>query len=182
MGPIAFLGTAILALLRELPTMSNARLARRLAARGNAARDARQYATAAALYEEALRFNPTAARLRIQCGHMLKEIGDFVAAETQYERAHRDLPDDADLALQIGHLHKLAGHPELAEASYARALKLNPGWREAERELASVSGLTTDPGGRDTGKPDWIVPELLPRGGDAPPATDRNILRLFRLG
>jgi len=182
MGLIAFMGTAIRTLLRELPTMSNARLARRLAARGNAARDARQYATAAALYQEALQFNPSAARLRIQCGHMLKETGDFGGAERQYERALREMPDDADLALQIGHLHKLAGCAELAEASYRRALELSPGWREAERELAAVIGRAKAEGSRQSRNADWVVPELLPRGESQVAATDRNILRIFRLG
>ena len=182
MGRKSILPVAIRSLLREIPAVSGARAARRLIVRANAARDARQYAVAAALYEEALRFNPDNARVRIQCGHMLKDSGDLVGAAAQYDRATQDLPDDADLALQIGHLHKVAGRPELAEASYARALTLSPGWREAERELASVSGVIEDKSPAYAGQPDWVVPELLPRGEDAPSATDRNILRLFRLG
>ena len=181
MGQTAFL-PVIRALLREIPVLSGASAARRLMRRANAARDARQYAIAAALYQEALEFNPANSRMRIQCGHMLKDSGDLVGAEAQYARAAEALPDDADLALQIGHLHKLAGKPELAEASYARALALSPGWREAERELATVSGVVEDPSAAYAGQPDWVVPELLPRGEDAPPAMDRNILRLFRLG
>jgi ADP-heptose:LPS heptosyltransferase len=181
MGRTAFL-PVIRALLREIPAISGASAARRLVRRANAARDARQFAIAAALYQEALEFNPDNSRMRIQCGHMLKDSGDLVGAEAQYARAAEDLPNDADLALQIGHLHKLAGRPELAEASYARALALSPGWREAERELASVSGVVEDPSAAYAGQPDWVVPELLPRGEDAPPAVDRNILRLFRLG
>ena len=161
--------------------VSRAAAARWLVARAAAARDGRQFRIAAALYEEALRFNPDNPRMRIQCGHMLKEAGDLIGAEEQYSRAAQDLPRDADLALQIGHLHKVAGRPELAEASYARALELSPGWREAERELASVSSRSE---GQDQGyahQADWVVPELLPREHVAP-AIDRNILRLFRLG
>jgi len=173
----------------EMPSRSNASVARGLIARANAARDARQYRVAASLYEEALRFAPHRARVRIQCGHMLKEAGDLIGAEEQYELAAADLSNDADLALQIGHLHKLAGRPDKAKASYARALTLSPGWREAERELASVSGVADEVDGDDNEPsvasaehPDWVVTELLPRGEDAPPAVDRNILRLFRLG
>lgn len=169
-------------LIGEIPSRSKAAVARGLIARANAARDARQFRVAASLYEEALQFAPHNVRIRIQCGHMLKEAGDLVGAEEQYELAAADLPKDADLALQIGHLHKLAGQPEKAKASYARALALSPGWREAERELASVSGVAHDFDPASGDQPDWIVPELLPRGEDAPPAVDRNILRLFRLG
>lgn len=172
-------------LIREIPFVSDSTVARRLVTRANSARDARQYGVAAALYQEALRFNPGNARIRIQCGHMLKETGDLAGADEQYERAAIDLPGDADLALQIGHLHKMAGRPELAEAAYGRALTLQPGWREAERELAAVGGIA--PQGEGTGKgqrdqPDWVIPELLPGGDAADAATDRNILRLFRLG
>jgi ADP-heptose:LPS heptosyltransferase len=171
----------IRALLREMLPLSQAAAARRLAKRAAAARDGRQFGVAAILYEEALRFNPGNARLRIQCGHMLKEAGDLPGAEEQYARAALDLPRDADLALQIGHLHKVAGRPEQAAASYRRALALSPGWREAERELALVGGSAEEAGSAQDGHADWVVPELLPRG-EAHPAVDRNILRLFRLG
>ena len=167
------------ALLREIVPLSQAAAARRLVRRARAARDASQFGVAAALYEEALRFNPDHVKMRVQYGHMLKESGDLAGAEEQYARAAEDRPRDADLSLQIGHLHKLAGRPELAAASYGRALELKPGWREAERELAAVSGSAAGDGG---GGADWVVPELLPRGEGMPRATDRNILRLFRLG
>jgi len=208
--------------LREIPLSSDAAIARRLIARADAARDARQYGVAAGLYQEALRLNPGNPRTRIQCGHMLKESGDLQGAEDQYERARQDLPDDADLALQIGHLHKIAGQPERAQDAYRRALALQPGWIEAERELASVGGAlalegddeqthkatldedesdaghsdmpaawaTADgddvskPQGRKRARkhPDWVVPDLLPRADAAPPPSERDILRLFRLG
>ena len=182
MGRKSMMPVSVRAILREILPVSQAVAARRLIRRANAARDARQFAVAAALYQEAIALNPDNARARIQCGHMLKDSGDLVGAEEQYARAVQDLPNDADLALQIGHLHKLAGRPEQAEASYARALVLSPGWREAERELAMVSGVVADPSAAYAGQPDWVVPELLPRSDAAPPAMDRNILRLFRLG
>ena len=175
----------IRSLIREIPLSSDAAAARRLIARADRARDARQWGLAAGLYQEALRFNPDNARIRIQCGHMLKEAGDLAGAEQQYERAAIDLPDDADLALQIGHLHKTAGRPEQAEVAYARALTLQPGWREAERELVAVGGIIAQDEGQTQKRrkhPDWVIPELLPRGDDASAAVERNILRLFRLG
>jgi len=165
-------------LLREIAPLSQAAVARRLVQRARAARDARQFGLAAALYSEALRFNPHHTAMRVQCGHMLKESGDLEGALAQYARAQQDRAGDADLALQIGHLHKIAGNPEAAAASYARALELIPGWREAERELIIMSGAPAA-GGDDV---DWVVPDLLPRGEALAPATDRNILRLFRLG
>jgi ADP-heptose:LPS heptosyltransferase len=174
----------IRSLIREIPLSSDAAVARRLIRRADAARDARQFGVAAALYQEALNLNADNPRIRVQCGHMLKESGDLAGAEQQYERAEIDLPSDADLALQIGHLHKMAGRPELAEAAYARALALQPAWREAERELAAVSGIVAED--RKTtarrAHPDWVIPELLPRGDAARPTVERNILRLFRLG
>ena len=174
--------TEIRALLREIMPLSQARVARRLARRAEAARDGRQFGVAAMLYEEALRLNPDNARMRVQCGHMLKEAGDLTGAEEQYVRAAQDLPRDADLALQIGHLHKVAGRAAQAKASYARALELSPGWREAERELAAVSGARESGGSTRARNADWVVPELLPRGKSNVAAADRNILRLFRLG
>jgi len=170
------------ALLREIMPVSQAKAARKLARRAEAARDGRQFGVAAMLYEEALGFNPDNARIRVQCGHMLKEAGDLAGAEEQYIRAAQDLPGDADLALQIGHLHKVAGRPEQAAESYRRALELSPGWREAERELTAVSGVAKSGGTRQAGNADWVVPELLPRGESQVAAADRNILRLFRLG
>ena len=166
------------ALLREILPLSQANASRRLARRARAARDGRQFGLAAALYQEALSLNPDNVGMRVQCGHMLKEAGDLEGAEAQYARAQQDQPDNADLALQIGHLHKIAGNAEQAAMSYARALQLIPGWREAERELATVSGVDAGP----AAGADWVVPDLLPRGESQAPATDRNILRLFRLG
>ena len=175
----------IRSLIREIPLSSDAAAARRLIARADAARDARQWGLAAGLYQEALRFNPDNPRIRIQCGHMLKEAGDLAGAEQQYELAAIDLPNDADLALQIGHLHKTAGRPEQAEGAYARALTLEPGWREAERELVAVGGMIAQDEGQTQKRrkhPDWVIPELLPRGDEGIAGVERNILRLFRLG
>jgi ADP-heptose:LPS heptosyltransferase len=170
----------IRSLFREIPLTSDAAAARRLIARANDARDARQHGVAAGLYQEALRFNSDNARIRIQCGHMLKDSGDLAGAEEQYRLAAQALPDDADLALQMGHFYKIAGRPELAEEHYRRALALMPGWREAERELASVGGGPDVADNSD--QPDWVVRALLPRAADAGASVDRNILRLFRLG
>ena len=115
------------ALLREIMPLSQANAARRLARRAQAARDARRFDLAAALYQEALRLNPDHSRLRVQCGHMLKEAGDLAGAAEQYEQAARDRPNDADLALQIGHVHKLAGQPALAAGKLSARAGAEPG-------------------------------------------------------
>ncbi|WP_442678964.1 glycosyltransferase family 9 protein [Sphingomonas sp. ASY06-1R] len=167
-------------ILREIPYASVSRISRRLVARANEARDARQFGVAAGLYQEAAHFNPHNPRIRTQWAHMLKESGDLPAAQIQYELAAADLPNDADLALQIGHLHKLAGRRDAAQASYLRALQLLPGWDDAERELRSVGGVLN--AADHDGRPDWVISELLPRGADAGVTVDRNLLRIFRLG
>ena len=109
------------------------------AARGNAARDQRRYAVAAAFYEAALHHDPRNAALHIQCGHMHKEAGDFEAAGRHYAQARRLTPDDADLWLQLGHFHKVQDHLQDAAAAYRQAIALSPDWDEPQQELTHVT-------------------------------------------
>ena len=146
-------------------------MARRLIDRGNIARDAGRHQLAGILYEEALRLIPGNGRIHIQCGHMMKEAGDFASAERHYLDALRLLPGDEDLALQLGHFYKMTERPDLAEDSYRRALDLRPGWVDAADELARIEGTlgaAQSPDATAHADRDWVVPELLPRGRDAP--------------
>jgi ADP-heptose:LPS heptosyltransferase len=104
----------------------------------DAARDARDYARAASLYEQYLHREPDNADIHIQCGHMFKEAGDLTRAEHHYTKAKSLAPDDPDLALQFGHLYKVAGRLQEAELSYRRATDLDPDWPEPAIQLAEL--------------------------------------------
>jgi len=114
------------------------KLFRYLVSRADAARDERRFGDAAALYEEALRLNPSNAAIHIQCGHMHKEAGQRAQAELHYAEAWRLTPADADLALQLGHFYKSDGRLERARRSYRRAVDLAPDWAVAREELAAL--------------------------------------------
>ena len=144
------------------------RASRDLLGRADAARDSRDCAAAAALYEEALANQPGMAAIHIQAGHMFKETGRFQEAERHYLEASRLTPDDPDLALQLGHFYKVSGRPIERDAAYRRALELRPGWAPPRHELAEIrraeepppldpawAAAKTDPG--------CLAPELAPR-------------------
>jgi ADP-heptose:LPS heptosyltransferase len=117
------------------------KLARHLVSRANAARDARRYQDAAALYEEALLMDSANAAIHIQCGHMHKEAGQRSAAELHYAEARRLDPQDADLALQLGHFYKVGGRLDEARRAYSEAVALSPGWTVPQEELHHVEVL-----------------------------------------
>lgn len=106
--------------------------------RANAARDTRNYAAAAAFYEEVLTRQPATSAIHVQCGHMYKEAGNLVAAEQHYMTARALTPDDADLHLQIGHFHKVGGRLAEAAMDYSMAAWLAPGLDDAGDELARL--------------------------------------------
>ena len=159
-------------LLAHLPTRSPAGIARRLVMRADAARDARQWLAAAALYEEALALVPSRHRIHIQCGHVLKEAGAFERAEAHYRAATDAMPDDPDLALQTGHFFKTTGQLAEAEQAYAHAVRLRPDWPEARAEVARLGGG----GGANRGD-GALLPELLPRPPDVARQRDGIVIR-----
>jgi len=108
------------------------------AAAGDAARDLRQWALAAAAYRAATRFAPGQAAIWIQLGHMLKEAGNLAGAQDAYGEALRLAPEDADLHLQLGHLLKVANRLRDAGAWYEAALALDPTNRDAAEHAAWV--------------------------------------------
>jgi ADP-heptose:LPS heptosyltransferase len=104
----------------------------------DAARDAKEYLTAAVLYERALDLTPNDAAIHVQCGHMFKEAGELAQAERHYCRAQQLTPDDADLALQLGHFYKVTGRLQEAELAFKRAADLDPDWPESRKQLAEL--------------------------------------------
>lgn len=114
-------------------------------ASADAARDRRDFALAARLYDQALATNPQMAAIHIQAGHMHKEAGSLANAEKHYLEASRLAPDDADLALQLGHFYKVAGRSEERDAAYRRAAELSPGWLAPLQELAASERAAAPP-------------------------------------
>ncbi len=106
--------------------------------RADAARDAKAWDTAAALYEAVLAAQPVNAAIHIQCGHMHKEAGNLPQAELHYLQAFALTPDDADLSLQLGHFYKVAGRHYEALAAYQRAARLAPDWPASKVELEAL--------------------------------------------
>jgi tetratricopeptide (TPR) repeat protein len=104
-------------------------------AQADAARDRRDWISAADLYRQALEMAPARAGAWVQLGHVLKESGAHQEAAEAYARALALRPRSSDIHLQIGHLHKLRGNLGAAAASYARALALGRGANEAASEL-----------------------------------------------
>lgn len=116
-------------------------LIKALIARANAARDAKSYVAAAALYEAALEYRPGHAGLHMQAGHMHKEAHDFDAAERHYMRVLDLAPDDPEIHLQLGHFNKVRGRLGDARNRYERAASLNPSWSIPQEELKGLDEL-----------------------------------------
>lgn len=106
-----------------------------LIALADAARDRRDWESAAAAYAQVLAAQPENARIWVQYGHALKENGFREDAERAYARAVSIQPDDPDARLQHGHALKLLGRRAEALAAYAEALRIDPQSRSAHDEL-----------------------------------------------
>ncbi len=117
-------------------------------ARGDAARDDRNWCAAAHAYAEALRANPGLTHIWVQFGHALKENGDPVAAEAAYRVAMERTPADADVRLSLGHALKLQGRLEPAGQAYLEALERAPDSVDILQEVVATAraGARFDPG------------------------------------
>jgi tetratricopeptide (TPR) repeat protein len=131
----------------------------------NRARDARDWRSAADLYEQVLRRSRYLDGIRVQLGHMYKEMGEFELAARQYYDVLARRPRDDDLHLQIGHLEKLRRRWSAATHHYGEAVRINPGNGDALGEYQSLGGgpadevrtpRATDGGG---GSDDWPSPD-----------------------
>jgi hypothetical protein len=113
----------------------------RQVARADRARDARDWANAAALYRKALAAQPTAA-LWVQYGQALAAAGDLAAAEAALREAVRLKPDNHDALFHLGHVLTVLGQ-ESAVAVLLRAAALKPARGEAWNLLIGL-GWTED--------------------------------------
>jgi ADP-heptose:LPS heptosyltransferase len=168
----------------RLPSQSRRSIVRKLMLRAHVEREARRFAAAQVLYEQAMDLAPHDPRVMMQYAHLLKEKGDYAAAEPLYLAVERERPADPDVAIQLGHFYKLANRPERAATAYARAVELRPGWAEAQEELARVGGGAPEDAAMEdkVALPAALVPEMLPvEGGTIEPAL-RTGFHVRRLG
>jgi FkbM family methyltransferase len=115
----------------------------RALARGDRARDAKQWQVAARHYRKALARDPLDAPCWVQYGHALKETGCLPEAEAAYRRSLGCAPDVADTHLQLGHVLKLQGRAKAAQAAYLRAFALDPDMPAPTEELAGFGWSQT---------------------------------------
>jgi tetratricopeptide (TPR) repeat protein len=111
---------------------------RPLTKQADAARDRRDWTSAAGLYRQALEMAPTRAGAWVQLGHVLKESGAYEEAAEAYSRARALRPRSPDVHLHLGHVNKLRGNLGAAATSYARAVALGHGSSEAASELQQL--------------------------------------------
>lgn len=95
-------------------------------AEADAARDRRDWETAAYYYAQALEQQPGRIGLYVQLGHAYKESGDFATALEAYRHFLEEEPDNADIHLQLGHLYNRMDDLEAAAEWYDRARLLAP--------------------------------------------------------
>jgi glycosyltransferase involved in cell wall biosynthesis len=107
-------------------------------ARGDRARDARDWVTAARYYRKALDQNPDNPPIWVQYGHALKESGNPSEAEGAYRESLELDGKVADTHLQLGHALKIQGRKIEASAAYLRALALDPALEDAAAELKAL--------------------------------------------
>lgn len=94
--------------------------------RGDQARDARDWVSAARDYAAAIELGAERLEIYVQLGHALKELGRFPEAERAYHIFLQARPFDADIHLQIGHLFNKQGDLAVAAEWYERAAQLSP--------------------------------------------------------
>ena len=92
----------------------------------DAARDKRDWSTAAALYKQYLELAPNHGAIWVQLGHVLKDDKKFSLAIEAYKQALTLEPDNPDVYVNLGHAHKDDKNVGLAIDAYKRALTLSP--------------------------------------------------------
>jgi tetratricopeptide (TPR) repeat protein len=127
------------------PVRSAEALARDEIARGDLARDRRDWAAAAQAYVAALDHQPGAAHIRIQLGHMLKQAGRLDEADAAYRLAAEAAPFDADPWLHRAHVLKELDRNEEAIDAFVEALRRDPAASGARDELISAGARSRLP-------------------------------------
>ena len=81
------------------------------------------------------------AQILSNYGHALMSVRRYAEAAEQLKKSVTVKPDNPMIWLSLGNCYLLLERPEEAIAAYGEALKLNPGYREAERNLARALEL-----------------------------------------
>ncbi len=129
--------------------------AKRLLSSADAARDGRDWKTAAKLYRAYLELVQNDSAIWTQLGHALKESGSLVQAEAAYRTGLAFAPQDAELHLQLGHLLKVEGRFEEAKRAYLHSNALDP-TLGAEAEIAWRGDHFRQPPVRPSQQPDQL--------------------------
>jgi tRNA (mo5U34)-methyltransferase len=107
-------------------------------ARGDAARDARDWREAQRCYRQALSRHPGLDGIWIQYGHVLREDEQLAAAEQAYRRALDAAPHNADAHFQLGHLKRLQGDNDTARRHFTEALRRDNALTDAQQALRAM--------------------------------------------
>ena len=115
--------------------------------RGDAARDVRDWPSAAIAYRDYLGIRPDHAAIWVQYGHALKEAGRLDDALDAYQEALRIHGDHADLMLSIGHVYKLRGDLQSAATCYEMSTRQdnNPVAFDELRRLSASAAMALSP-------------------------------------
>ncbi len=120
----------------------------RILVQGNAARDRRDWAAAAAAFRQAVKAAPELAHIWVQLGNAAKEQGLTDEAEAAYHRAVQLRPTDGEPLLQLGHLFNLQKNHVMSGRYYLKAFQANPRLVDAatavHRLLARARGRHRD--------------------------------------
>ena len=108
-------------------------------ARGDAARDRKEWRQAQRYYRKALGWYPDSG-IWVQYGHVLREDGQWPDAERAYRQAIAATPHNADAHMQLGHLKKSLGDTDAASRHYVEALRRDRNLTEADKGLRLLKG------------------------------------------
>ena len=143
---------------------SPGRWSARLRARGDRARDGKDWNRAIDAYSAYLVREPADFAIWVQLGHCLKEAGLPEDALDAYGKAAALDGQDADLHLHLGHVYKILGRPAEAIAAYRTSAAIDPGRGEALGECAWLEERFSSFGAAET-RLDRLI-ELIERRGE----------------
>lgn len=105
---------------------------------GDLARNAGDWATAAARYADALAIDGDQPAIRTQYGHALKESGRLTEAEIAYRIVAEADPTDAESWVQLGHILKLQRRTDAAIDAFLEALRRDPSLMAVRAEVIAA--------------------------------------------
>jgi GT2 family glycosyltransferase/tetratricopeptide (TPR) repeat protein len=113
--------------------------------RADRARDQREYAKAARLYQNALALDPRRADTRLQLGQMFKELARFGEAEAAFRQVLGQSPNNREAQLQLAQLLSLLGRGDEQTAT-PQSERLRPDSPRLPSENSSI-GVSAPVGG-----------------------------------